>query len=185
MKEILSLILKSVWYIFPAYMANNSPVFAKKIFGKRFSQPVDFDKKFMGNPLFGRNKTYRGIISGTVIGVLIVYVQSYFYSFDAIKNISLIDYTKVNLLLLGFLMGFGALFGDLVKSFIKRRLNISPGKSWIPFDQTDFLIGSLLFSSLLYIPEQTVIITILIVIPVVKLIIDQIGFYLKINEARL
>jgi CDP-2,3-bis-(O-geranylgeranyl)-sn-glycerol synthase len=41
-------------------------------------------------------------------------------------------------------MGFGALTGDLLKSFIKRRLSILPGKPFLVFDQIDWIIGSLI-----------------------------------------
>jgi CDP-2,3-bis-(O-geranylgeranyl)-sn-glycerol synthase len=42
-------------------------------------------------------------------------------------------------------MGFGALFADAVESFFKRRAGIGPGKTWVPFDQIDYIIGGLVF----------------------------------------
>jgi CDP-2,3-bis-(O-geranylgeranyl)-sn-glycerol synthase len=33
--------------------------------------------------------------------------------------------------------------GDAVKSFLKRRAGIRPGRPWIPFDQIDFVVGEL------------------------------------------
>ena len=43
-------------------------------------------------------------------------------------------------------MGFGALTGDAIKSFFKRRVNIPPGVSWFPFDQIDYIIGGIALS---------------------------------------
>ncbi|KAA0006124.1 MAG: CDP-archaeol synthase, partial [Thermoplasmata archaeon] len=39
---------------------------------------------------------------------------------------------------------FGALLGDIVESFFKRRVGKERGEDWIPFDQVDFLIGALI-----------------------------------------
>jgi CDP-2,3-bis-(O-geranylgeranyl)-sn-glycerol synthase len=177
-------ILEAIWYIFPAYMANNSPVFAKKIFRDRFDSPIDGGKRFMGRPLFGKNKTWRGLFSGIVMGIIIVYLQCYLFQFQPFRDISVIDYSMINPVAFGLLMGFGALFGDLAKSFLKRRIGIAPGKSWIPFDQIDFLVGSMLISSIAFAPELLTVITVLIIMPLVKIFIDQVGFFLKINESR-
>jgi CDP-2,3-bis-(O-geranylgeranyl)-sn-glycerol synthase len=43
--------------------------------------------------------------------------------------------------LVGPLFGLGALGGDAIKSFFKRQLGVSPGKSWFPYDQLDYVIG--------------------------------------------
>ncbi|MBU0758494.1 MAG: CDP-archaeol synthase [Nanoarchaeota archaeon] len=185
MNPAMIFILKCIWHILPAYIANMSPVFAKKIMGDKFSAPIDMGKKFRGNPLFGKNKTYRGILSGVIIGIVIAYIQLFFYRYSLIKDISLFDYYTVNILLFGFLMGFGALLGDLVKSFFKRRVKFRPGESWIPFDQIDFLVGALLLSSLIYMPDLLTLLGIIIIMPIVKILLDQVGFYLGINKARL
>ena len=52
-----------------------------------------------------------------------------------------------NGLILGFILAFGALLGDAVGSFIKRRLGISSGKPAPFLDQLDFVIMSLLLIS--------------------------------------
>lgn len=55
---------------------------------------------------------------------------------------SFVNYT-VNPLIFGLLMGSGAMLGDIVKSFFKRRLNIKSGNPFPPFDQLDFILGAL------------------------------------------
>jgi len=91
----------------------------------------------------------------------------YFYLYFIFRHnnifaeISLVDYS--NWLLFGFLMGFGALLGDMTKSFFKRRLGYAPGKPFIPFDQLDFVVGALLFTyPLVKLPIGLVITTILL-----------------------
>jgi len=44
---------------------------------------------------------------------------------------------------------FGALIGDIIKSFFKRRIGKKRGQDWIPFDQIDFILGVLFFSFLM------------------------------------
>jgi CDP-2,3-bis-(O-geranylgeranyl)-sn-glycerol synthase len=46
---------------------------------------------------------------------------------------------------LGLSFGVGAMTGDSVKSYFKRRRGVPPGAPWIPFDQLDFVLGALLF----------------------------------------
>ena len=51
-------------------------------------------------------------------------------------------------LTLGFLMAFGALLGDLVGSFIKRRMGLQSGEPAPIMDQLDFVAGALILSLL-------------------------------------
>jgi CDP-2,3-bis-(O-geranylgeranyl)-sn-glycerol synthase len=46
---------------------------------------------------------------------------------------------------LGAWLGLGALFGDIVKSFFKRRLGIKPGTMFQPWDGIDYMIGAIIF----------------------------------------
>jgi len=45
-----------------------------------------------------------------------------------------------------FSICFGALMGDIIESFFKRRVGRTRGQDWIPFDQLDFILGVLFFS---------------------------------------
>jgi len=42
-----------------------------------------------------------------------------------------------------FSLCFGALLGDMMESFFKRRIGRDRGQDWIPFDQLDFIVGAL------------------------------------------
>jgi CDP-2,3-bis-(O-geranylgeranyl)-sn-glycerol synthase len=49
-------------------LANGTPIVAKKIFGPRFSFPLDAGTVFFdGRPLFGPSKTIRGILVSVFI----------------------------------------------------------------------------------------------------------------------
>lgn len=157
----------------PGYFANMSPIFFKKI--NFLNYPVDFNESLNGKRIFGENKTFRGIFFGIIIAIIISYIQK-------IINLqgTIINYD--NFILIGFLLGFGALFGDLVKSFFKRRVNIAPGRPFIPFDQLDHIIFSLLFLSFFYKIEINIfIIAILTTFPL-HMIVNYIGYKLKLRN---
>lgn len=135
---ILQLILQIAALYAPAMAANMAPVFARKynIF-PRLNKPIDFGFYWRGERLFGAHKTIRGFIvgaiSGAIVGValyLVVDTHPYDYFSRAVVY--------------GAVVGFGALAGDSVKSFFKRRFGIKPGTLWVPFDQIDFAIGATL-----------------------------------------
>ena len=125
-------VFNALYYIFPAYCANAAPV----LFGG--GHPVDFGRKFIdGKPIFGQNKTIRGFIAGLFIGTLVGWAQE-----TLAPNIGL----EKGSVLLGLCLSLGALFGDLVGSFVKRRLDLKPGASFPVSDQIDFVLLALLFS---------------------------------------
>jgi CDP-2,3-bis-(O-geranylgeranyl)-sn-glycerol synthase len=45
------------------------------------------------------------------------------------------------------------MLGDIVESFFKRRIGLSRGEKWLGFDQIDFIIGGLLLSLFVRVPE--------------------------------
>src|SRR3989338_5895460 len=138
---MLNLILQCFYFILPAYFANMAPVIVKKIDFLKI--PIDFNKTMNNKPIFGKKKTFRGLVFGVLFAIVIAYLQFLLYKKNIFVGISIVDYS--NWLLIGFLMGFGAIFGDLIESFVKRRLEYEPGKPFVPFDQTDFVIGALIF----------------------------------------
>ena len=177
-KSALFFVLRCIYLMLPAYFANMSPVIFKKI--NFLDYPVDFNKKINGQPIFGKNKTFRGFFFGVIFAILIAYLQFLLYNADFFNKLSFADYNSW--LLFGFLMGFGALAGDLVKSFFKRRVNIKPGSKFIPFDQIDFPVGSLLFTSLLFGLTLNIYIVALLVSVALDVTVNHVSFYLKIRN---
>ena len=145
---IFALILNVIWIFLPAALANSTPVIVAKIpILKKYNHPIDFHKEFRGRRIFGDHKTIRGLLSGVVAAIIVVLIQKYLYlNTDFVRGITSLDYSQINALVFGALMGFGALFGDAIKSFFKRQLNRPSGSPWFPFDQIDFLIGSALLT---------------------------------------
>lgn len=178
-------LLKCFYFMLPAYLANMAPVFAQKLGILKFlEKPVDGGKKWNGKEIFGSHKTWRGFAVGIITAVLIAWLQFFLYQWPVFQKISFLDYGSTNFLALGALLGFGALFGDLVKSFFKRRINIAPGAPWIPSDQLDFVAGALIFSALIYFPGWPAVISIIIISPVLHILTNNIGYLLKIKNTR-
>ena len=179
-KPGLFFILQCIYLMLPAYFANMSPVIFRKI--NFLDVPVDFGKKISNKPLFGKNKTFRGFFFGIVIAIMVSYFQFLLFNADFFSRLSFTNYG--NWILFGFFMGFGALTGDLVKSFFKRRIGIKPGHKFIPFDQTDLTIGSLLLASIIFDLTLKIFIACLLITFVLDVTVNHIAFHLKIrNEA--
>lgn len=120
------------------------------------AQPVDCGKTFRGKRLFGANKTFRGFIIvglGTALGFGIQ--AAVLRNFPWFMRLELIEYSVLKSIALGFAVGAAAMLSELPNSFVKRRLNIEPGRQsegylrvlFYFFDQVDFLLGAWLVLS--------------------------------------
>jgi len=176
---IFQIILQALYYFFPAYIANMTPPVLKFI---PLNKPIDCGKKIGGKRIFGKHKTFRGFFGAVIVGTLIFYLQGLLLSTTFFSNISIIKYDN---LWLGLLLSLGAITGDLIKSFFKRRMNIEPGKSWIPFDQLDFVIGAFIFSMWVFLPSIQIIIIIFLLTPILQMIAHYSGYILKLNEDKI
>ena len=163
---IFEILFKTLYFMLPVYFANMAPIFFSKL---------NFLNIPINTKLFGDHKTYRGFFFGILASIFIVYLQF------RIGLFLLFDYS--DWILIGFLFGFGALFGDLIESFFKRKRKIKPGNPWIPFDQIDLAIGSLLFIFPIFF-DAIIFFIALIITPLLSFISSRIGFYLKIKKTK-
>lgn len=138
--------------------ANGAPVLAKKVLGRRFAHPLDRGRLFVdGRPLFGTSKTTRGIVVAILASTLAAPLLG-------------LDWA------IGLRVGVFAMLGDLMSSFVKRRLALPSSSMALGLDQVPeslfpalacrallslsvvdivatvaaFFIGELLLSRLLY-----------------------------------
>lgn len=173
----LPMSVPEVLYLFlPAFIANAMPVVARKIPGlSAWNTPVSAR-------LFGKNKTYRGFavgIGSAVITALIQYALRDKWIFAALTELhtSLGQSTLV-----GILLGAGALFGDLAKSFVKRRIGIEPGNAWPVLDGIDYVIGAVVFIFPLYHTSVINIVVLLIAAPLLSLTANTASYLLGWKE---
>jgi CDP-2,3-bis-(O-geranylgeranyl)-sn-glycerol synthase len=181
-------ILFSLWFFLPAGIANSTPIIAAHLPGLRnLNAPFDFGKKFRNRRIFGDHKTWRGIIGGLIIGVLVVWLQmTLFHHFLWVRHTSApVSYQRPSVLILGLLLSFGALLGDAIESFLKRQYSIPAGQRWFPFDQLDYVIGGLLLATLyVRLPLQDYGWVVLIWFGL-HLLFSYLGYVLKLKESPL
>ena len=154
------MIVESVYFLLPAALANMMPVFVKNYF-KILEYPLDFNFKFFdGKRILGAHKTFRGLIFGILGAMIVALIQKNLHTNYIFNAVSLVNYSEINILLFGFLMGFGVIFGDALGSFVKRRFNFKPGESFYLLDQAGSALGigmfvvpfySIIFNNYVYI----------------------------------
>ncbi|MEK6869455.1 MAG: CDP-2,3-bis-(O-geranylgeranyl)-sn-glycerol synthase, partial [Nanoarchaeota archaeon] len=179
--KMANIILQCFYFMLPAYFANMAPVVAKNMF-RKLTLPIDFNIKLGNSPILGKNKTYRGLIAGILIAVIVAYIQFFLDGNNIFADLALLDYS--NWLLIGLLLGFGAIFGDLAKSFVKRRLGLKPGMPFLPFDQLDFVFGALIFIYPVARLSMEKMAIILFISFILHMIINHIAFYTSIRKER-
>src|SRR3989344_4398924 len=158
------------YLMIPAYIANMAPVFARRI---NWNTPLDFGKTFRGRRIFGDNKTWRGLIVGTIAGTVVGVAASQLYWPVAVSPF-----------LWSLLASFGALCGDATKSFFKRQFGISSGQSWTPFDQIDYSIGALLLGSIVYFPGWINAAIIILASAIGHIAVNHFAYYTKIRGGK-
>ena len=138
----------------PAFVANATPVVVKQLPGLvNWSTPIS-------ESVFGINKTYRGVVCGIFAGALSGAIQSYF-------GVGQLFMTGT---IFGSWLGAGALTGDLVKSYFKRRLGFRPGSALPIFDGIDYMVGAIIFALPFYTPNIQGILFLLVFAPIVSLL---------------
>lgn len=167
------LIIKALYFFLPAYIANMAPVLFRKL-------------PFLDIPIWknklGDHKTWRGVVVATLMGVIVFAFQKLLYN-SGLQSWALIDYNDFSILL-GGALGLGAIIGDAVKSFYKRKAGIKPGKPWWGFDQLDFVVGGILSGFFFYVPDVAVVTILIVVSPILHVSANRIGYWLKIRKVK-
>lgn len=170
MFPIIDIIIRAVWLMLPAYIANPTAV----VFGG--GKPVDLGKNwFDGRRILGEGKTFRGLLGGSACGILAGLLQ---------MQVSFVNFTPAAIITLPV----GALLGDLVKSFFKRRMGYERGAKLPLVDQLDFVAGAWVLTYVLE-PQWFkdnftfwIIITVIILTPMLHRLTNILGYYMKVKK---
>lgn len=173
MNEFLALL-----YLFlPAFVANSTPVLVQYVpILRHWNTPVHAK-------WFGTHKTYRGLLFGGACGVFVSLFQYVLRDVGFFASITLLHHTFSQSVLVGFLIGFGALVGDAMESLVKRRMRIGPGEALPYWDGADSMIGSIVFLSPVYFVPISGILFLLVIGPLLSLCTNCISYALGLKEA--
>ena len=176
-----------LWIMMPAYLANTIAVLT----GGRY--PIDQGKIHSdGNRILGDGKTWSGLVGGTLGGVFIGFLQVNLGEglIEALSGSQDVDFWGENSIIVFFLLSFGALFGDMTASFIKRRSQLKRGDKSPLLDMFDF-IGMALLLSFIFANEWLMswildgyvpLLTLLIATPILHRGVNIIGFKIGVKN---
>ncbi len=161
-------IVQLVYLMLPIYLANMAAPFARHWPGWNHS----ISQRWLGG-----HKTVVGFALGVATAVAVAFVQ-----FRVAWSGNLISYEQW--LLFGLGCGIGALGGDSIKSLIKRRLGIAPGRSWVPADQLDFVVGGMIVLSFWANLNWLDLVIILVLSFVGDIMVNHVAFALGIRDTK-
>jgi CDP-diglyceride synthetase len=161
-----------------------------------WAKPIDNNKYFFdGKRIFGDNKTWKGFfgmivfaISSTVIWGLVCgkipYLNAHNYLYRNYDNS--VIYNAV----IGFLLGLAYAICELPNSFLKRRIDILPGKTakglksilFVLLDQADSIFGCVLVIVFLYKMSVMFYFTYVCVGAVTHIIINMLLYLAKLRK---
>ncbi len=145
--------------ILPAYLASASAV----VLGG--GHPIDMGKRFIdGRRVLGDGKTVEGFLGGWAFGGLVGFLLFPLFSLPP---------------LLSFLISFGAMLGDALGSFVKRRLGFERGASVPLLDQESLLLGVFILKPTLFSPLEWLLL--LIMTPVLHRLTNIMAFKLGLK----
>lgn len=178
----LAFLLSAVYFYLPGATANIGANVAKFVpFFAVINSPIDGGMVWKGQRLIGEHKTWGGFFGGILLGMF----------YGILKILVLDKYWPGSLFLyldmgrslfLIFLLAFGALSGDILKSIAKRLLNIPPHSAWIPFDEIDHTLMSMTLVKLFFGIGWRLFWSVIVLFFVFHLITNVIGFKLKIKK---
>lgn len=171
----MDVLITAFWLMLPAYLPNNCAV----LFGG--GTPLDLGKAFHdGNRMLGDGKTFRGTIAGTLGGIVIGLLLNYLAPSLGLPSFGF-GFSQL-LVLVG--LSFGAMLGDIVAAFFKRRMGLKRGAQLFIIDQLDFVIGSWVLTMILapiwfwqnFTPP--IMIIVLIITPILHRVMNIIGYHM-------
>lgn len=162
--EASELIL-AITFILPCYVSSMSPIILSRFITGR--TPLDLGRNFIdGRRILGDGKSIEGFVFGSATG----YIAGIMISGDPV---------------LSFILSVGAMCGDSLGSFIKRRLGLRRGSPLPLVDQLDFVLVPIAICYAFHpigAPGLMGIIYIVLVTPPLHVISNAIAYLMKLKE---
>ncbi|GAB7121134.1 CDP-2,3-bis-(O-geranylgeranyl)-sn-glycerol synthase [Natrinema pallidum] len=137
---LLETIAIAFWAMLPAYVPNNAAVLAGG------GRPIDGGRTWGDRRVLGDGKTWRGTAMGTAAGLALAAGLTFIApDVGDVLGFDVPEFTP--LAALG--LAGGAMLGDILASFLKRRSGRQRGAMFPGLDQLDFVVVSLPLTALL------------------------------------
>jgi len=170
-------------------------IFCKSSIFRKMQKPIDGNINFIdGKRIFGDNKTWKGLLGYIFFNIIFMVLVGIIYKATNIEHLNFFYINHKNTLtyniLVGALLGlFYALF-ELPNSFMKRRLDIKPGKTikgpkkyfFIFLDQADSVFGVALVVWMFYPIGIKVYLLYILVGAVTHLLINMLLYLLHLRK---
>jgi CDP-2,3-bis-(O-geranylgeranyl)-sn-glycerol synthase len=174
-------VVVAIWAMLPAYVPNNVAVLGGG------GPPIDGGRTWRGRRLLGEGKTWRGtavgVGSGAVLAVALTAIQP---AVGAATGISVPRFPLVPAVALPA----GAMAGDIVASFLKRRTGRERGRPLPVVDQLDFVVGAIALTAAgasgwfaeVFLRPPTVVGVVVVVTPALHLGTNLLAYRLGLNS---
>lgn len=144
--------------------ANAAPLMTASLFGGRFSYPLDGHAKLADSqPLFGRSKSVRGIVVSLLATAVAAPVLGMAWW-------------------IGLLIAAAAMAGDLLSSFVKRRLKLAPSSMALGLDQLPESLLPLLACAMVLPLSFADIVAVVAAFFVLELLLSRLLFMLDLRD---
>ena len=137
---VVETVAVALWAMLPAYVPNNAAVL---VGGER---PIDAGRTWRGRRILGDGKTWRGTAGGTLVGLALAGILTVLAPVPTrMTGVEFPQFPPSA----AFGLAFGAILGDVLASFVKRRTGRERGASFPLVDQLDFVVVALALTALL------------------------------------
>ncbi|MCX7922059.1 MAG: CDP-archaeol synthase [Clostridia bacterium] len=171
-------------------------VWVKSPYMSFLKRPIDNSRNFFdGKRIFGENKTWKGFVGMIVFAIITTviwgliceksqYLNAHNYLYRNYDNTLLYN------LNIGFFLGLAYALFELPNSFLKRRIDITPGKStsgaksifFIFFDQADSIFGCVLVILFVYKMSIQFYIAYVLLGAITHIAINMLLYFLKLRR---
>jgi CDP-2,3-bis-(O-geranylgeranyl)-sn-glycerol synthase len=162
-------IINLFYLILPSYFANSLPVLAK---GKI---PLDGGNYLNKHRILGDGKTFEGtflgVCGGICIGLLLIIAQNFGINVQYKMTLDL-----------AIILPILSIFGDILGSFIKRRIGVNRGDPILFLDQLDFIILPLFVLWMKYKFSLVSIFVVLLITLIIHIVMNKIAYVLKLKD---
>lgn len=171
--DLVSLVILAIWIMLPTYIPNNVAVLVGG------GPPIDGGRLWNGRRILGDGKTWRGTFGGIFAGIVVAVVLNAINGpAGAVANLNFPVFSTA--IIVAFPVG--ALLGDILASFLKRRLGRQRGSALPLVDQLDFVLVALLAGVVLdanwmfEVFSPQLLIVVIVLTPVLHLVTNVIAY---------